>query len=102
MELGDLSHNGKTGSIVFVALSVGIVLYTVLTALNGDYGLLRLYQIKSLEVQYTAQLQDLNDSNAAISNKIRRLSWQRPDIELLDSRARSVLGLGHANEIVIE
>ncbi len=87
--------------MVFVAVSVSIVLYTVLTALNGDYGLLRLYQIKSLEGQYTAQLQDLQKSNAAISNKIQRLSWQQPDIELLDSQARSVLGLGRANEIII-
>ncbi len=75
--------------------------YMSFTALQGDHGLFRLFQIEAQELRLQSELSELQRQRLAIANKTQRLAADRLDIELLDEQARHVLGLGRADEILI-
>jgi len=89
------------GSIVFAMGVISIMSYLTFAALQGEHGLFRLVRIEIEEKRLRDELATLQEEVAVISNKTRRLSERGLDLELLDERARKVLGLGHPNEIII-
>ncbi|ARE39680.1 Cell division protein DivIC (FtsB), stabilizes FtsL against RasP cleavage [Rhodovulum sp. P5] len=89
------------GALVFLGLGFSASIYFTFAAVQGDYGLFR-------RVQIEADIQRLRNEKAALSasledltNRTRRLSDGYLDLDLLDERAREVLGLIRADEIVI-
>lgn len=87
--------------MAFATVVIAVVCYTSLSALQGEHGLFRLFQIEAQENRLTGELALLLEQRTAIANKTQRLSAEQLDIDLLDEQARKVLGLGRADEILI-
>ena len=83
---------------------MGVALVTgnfVLAAVQGEHGLTRRWQIEGDIALLEAHKAALQGELAELSNLTRRLSDQSLDLDLLDERARVVLGHLRADEVVI-
>jgi len=76
-------------------------MYFTFAAVQGDFGLFRRVQIEADIRHLTDQKEILEDEVDTLANKAHRLSDGYLDLDLLDERARAVLGLLRADEIVI-
>ncbi|MEM8569924.1 MAG: septum formation initiator family protein [Pseudomonadota bacterium] len=92
-----LNASGALFAIVFVAS----ICYLAFTALQGSHGLVRLVEVREQESELSAQLSALVSERAELENKVRLLSNDSLDLDLLDERARKVLTLGSTNEIMV-
>jgi cell division protein FtsB len=89
------------GVAVFFGLALTAGTYFTFAAVQGDFGLFRRIQIDSERVDLQAELAELQAEVALMRNRTRRLSDEYLDLDLLDERAREVLGLIRPDEIVI-
>ena len=89
------------GAILFFAVAFLLASYFVFSAVQGEYGVFRRAEITALEHDLEARLTALDAEVAAMENRTRRLSDAYLDLDLLDERARKVLGLARADEVVI-
>ncbi|AGT08165.1 FtsB family cell division protein [Paracoccus aminophilus] len=88
-------------AIVFFLLMVLAGLYFAFAAVQGPSGILRRVQLEAETQDLMAERDRLQAEVDQIANLTRRLSDEYLDIDLLDERARSVLGVMRADEIVI-
>jgi len=91
---------GLSGAIVFV-ICLSLAGYFTFDAVQGDYGLFRRIAIEAEMKSLEAERAALEVEVARMENLTRRLSDEFLDLDLLDERARDVLGLLRAEEIVI-
>ncbi len=89
------------GSLAYFGLSLMVGTYFAFAAVQGDYGLLRRMEIDAERAQLRADLDRLSAEVVRMENLTRRLSDTSLDLDLLDERAREVLGLIRPDEIVI-
>ncbi len=89
------------GVIIYFGLALTAATYFTFAAVQGDYGLFRRVQINAERAALEADLAVLRAEVAAMENRTRRLSDDYLDLDLLDERAREVLGLIRTDEIVI-
>ena len=92
--------NGFTGILASLGIIAGSAFFTF-AALQGDYGLFRLFQVQAQESRLLAELEVLADNHKRLQNRTHRLSNEYLDLDLLDEQARKVLGLARGDEIVI-
>lgn len=82
---------------------IGLVgAYFTFAAVQGDFGVVKRVQIVAEKQALTEERDRLKAQVAAMSNLTLRLSDQYLDLDLLDERARSVLGYVRADEIVVQ
>ena len=86
---------------LFFAVVMALTGYFVFAAIQGDYGHLRRIQVEAEERRLTEQLHQLQTERAAIENKAHRLSDAYLDLDLLDERARKVLGMARVDDVII-
>ncbi|HDR28971.1 FtsB family cell division protein [Rhodovulum sp.] len=95
-------HNRPAlGALVFLGIGASLAMYFTFAAVQGDYGLFRRIQIEADAERLRAEKAGLEAELADLENRTRRLSDGYLDLDLLDERARVVLGLIRADEIVI-
>ncbi|MFQ8432340.1 FtsB family cell division protein [Amaricoccus sp. W119] len=94
-------RRGGAGGAIFVIVVVALIGYLAFAALQGEYGLFRLFQVEAEARGLQDELDALRAERAALADKTRRLSTGSVDLELLDERARQVLGLARPDEIII-
>lgn len=73
----------------------------VVAAVQGEYGVMRRVQLNAEAEVLTRERDALKSELARIENLNHRLSDTYLDIDLLDERARIVLGYLRADEVVI-
>jgi cell division protein FtsB len=83
------------------AVAFGLCVYFTFAAVQGDFGLFRRVEITAEAEELQKQLRQVQADVARMENLTRRLSDDYLDMDLLDERARSVLGMVRADEIVI-
>ena len=89
------------GATVFLILTVLVGLYFAYAAVQGPSGILRRIQIQA-ETEDLREARDLLQADVTrMQNLTRRLSDDYLDLDLLDERAREVLGLLRADEILL-
>ena len=89
------------GATVFLVLTVLVGLYFAYAAVQGPSGILRRIQIQA-ETEDLREVRDLLQADVTrMQNLTRRLSDDYLDLDLLDERAREVLGLLRADEILL-
>ncbi len=93
-------------NISFSGLGITAVLmlvgaYFTFTAVQGNYGLFRRIQIEAEAERLSLELARLRDATARMEVLTRRLSDDFLDLDLLDERARDVLGYVRPDEIVL-
>lgn len=89
------------GTLLFFAISFALSLYFTFAAVQGDFGLFRRAEIVAESQDLRVQLAAVRADVARMENLTKRLSDDYLDLDLLDERARSVLGMIRADEIVI-
>ena len=87
--------------MMFFITTLSLTAYFVFAAIQGDYGHFRRVQIEADEAALRIQLAELRSERTILENKTRRLSDTYLDLDLLDERARKVLGMARGDEIVI-
>lgn len=92
--------NGFTGILASVGIIASMAFFTY-AALQGEYGMFRLFQVQAHESRLIAELEILTENLDRLQNRTRRLSNDYLDLDLLDEQARRVLGLARGDEIVI-
>ena len=92
------------GQIVTPAFYIALIAVLAVFAhsgLQGEHGLAALHQAQGLERELTAELDRTRAEHKALENKVHRLGTNYLDLELLDERARAVLGYVRRDELVI-
>ena len=89
------------GAAVFVTLLVLAGLYFAFAAVQGPSGILRRVQLEAETEALEAERERLAGEVNAMRNLTKRLSDDYLDLDLLDERAREVLGMVRADEAVI-
>jgi len=84
------------GALVLVAL-----VYFGYHSLEGDHGLFKLQAVEAQMVELEAKAALLGDQRADLDRKVASLRKDNLDLDLLDERARAVLGFQEPGEIVI-
>ncbi len=89
-----------------VAPVIYILLIAVLavfghSALQGEHGLAALRQAEALEAELTTELAGIGEDRRALANLVERLDERNLDLDLLDERARAMLGYVRREELVI-
>ena len=86
----------------FIAV-VGFCLFAYFTynILCGERSILRLYALNHEIVDASASYGTLHDERVALENQVVRLRPATLDRDLLEDRARIVLGFGYPNEKII-
>jgi cell division protein FtsB len=75
--------------------------YFTFTAVQGTYGLFRRIQIEAEAERLTLELARLQAETGRMEILTRRLSDDYLDLDLLDERARDVLGYVRPDEIIL-
>ncbi|WP_312528113.1 septum formation initiator family protein [Paracoccus sp. (in: a-proteobacteria)] len=88
-------------AIVFFLLMILAGLYFAFAAVQGPSGILRRVQLEAETQELLAERDRLQTEVDSITNLTKRLSDEYLDIDLLDERARAVLGVMRADEVVI-
>ena len=71
------------------------------SALQGDHGLAALHEAQALERDLTAELIEIGDERRILKNLVWRLDERNLDLDLLDERARAILGYVRREELII-
>ncbi len=99
MRLSSIKHAVLATSAGLFVLVIGG--YFTFAALQGDFGVVRRVQITAEKQDLTAERDRLKAEVNKMQNLTERLSDDYLDLDLLDERARNVLGYVRADEIVI-
>lgn len=86
--------------LFYIAL-IAVLAVFAHSGLQGEHGLAALNRAETLEQELTAELAGLREDRRALENKVERLSTDYLDLELLDERARAVLGYVRRDELII-
>lgn len=96
------ARNAPTlGNLLFYAVVLGISIYFVFAAVQGDFGLFQRAQINVEADILEQELTDLREEVGMMQNKTRRLSNDFLDLDLLDEQARAVLGVARPDEVIV-
>lgn len=87
--------------VVSVGSAMLLCTYFAYYAVKGDYGTFRRIQINDEAIQLQRELDQLNGEIRRMQKLTYRLSDEFLDLDLLDERARAVLGYIRVDEIII-
>lgn len=96
-----MSQRFSISSTIFFALAFALGLYFAFAAVQGPSGILRRVQIESETAELAKERDRLRAEVDRMQNLTHRLSDKFLDLDLLDERAREVLGLIRADEVII-
>ncbi|OYX44341.1 MAG: septum formation initiator precursor [Rhodobacterales bacterium 32-67-9] len=97
-----VSRRRPTVGMVLYAAGAGCLgFYFTFAAVQGDFGVFRRVQTTAEKTALTEERDALRRDVARMENLTRRMSDDYLDLDLLDERARDVLGLVRSDEIVI-
>lgn len=89
------------GAVLTGTIALCLGFYFTFAAVQGDFGVFRRVQATAEKEALIAERDRLRIEVARMENLTHRLSDSYLDLDLLDERARDVLGLIRADEIVI-
>lgn len=89
------------GMLAFYGVAFVLSAYFALSAVQGPSGILKRVQIEAETAELAAERDRLQAEVDEMENRTRRLSDDYLDLDLLDERARAVLGMARADEAVL-
>lgn len=89
------------GAMGFFLIMLLLGLYFAFAAVQGDFGVFRRAEVRAEKQQLEAQLEALQAEVTQMENLTHRLSDDYLDLDLLDERARDMLGQIRSDEIVV-
>lgn len=94
-------RSGGLGGLVYLAFVFVFGIYFTFAAVQGDYGMFARVAINAETAALTQERDRLQAELDEMENLTRRLSDSYLDLDLLDERARDVLGYMRTDEIAI-
>ena len=91
----------RAGQVVGPVLGMTVVAYFAYHAVQGDRGLIALGKLRQDVDQLQAQVLDVRAERMDLGRKVMALRAESLDPDLLEERARYLLGYGHADEVVV-
>ncbi|WP_299360243.1 septum formation initiator family protein [uncultured Paracoccus sp.] len=88
-------------ALIFFALMMMLAVYFAFAAVQGPSGILRRVQLGAETAELMADRDNLQAEVDRMKNLTRRLSDDYLDLDLLDERARNLLGYARPDEILI-
>ncbi len=95
------SANGIFGILAAFGLVATMLLF-LYAAMQGEFGLVRLFQVQAQENLLIEELDELILAREKLENRTMRLSNGYLDLDLLDEQTRKVLGMARGDEIIIQ
>ncbi|MDX5357557.1 MAG: septum formation initiator family protein [Rhodobacterales bacterium] len=95
------SSSPPVGAALLLMVAVAITSYFAFAAMQGDHGLFRRVQTRADIEALQARKAELQAELDRLTNLTTRLSDTSLDLDLLDERARLVLGYVRADEVII-
>jgi cell division protein FtsB len=89
------------GPLFYFGTAIVLGLYFTFAAVQGAFGLFNRVQVEAESAVLRAERDRLQLDLTEVTNRTRRLSDDFLDLDLLDERARDVLGLARPDEIII-
>jgi len=89
-------------SLFFIVGVLTLAGYFTFAAVQGEYGLFERIELEAQRSELQQEFDQLEADVVAMENLTKRMSDEYLDVDLLDERARKVLGLVRADEIVIQ
>ena len=80
---------------------IGLIVVFAHSGLQSENGLAAFREAGSEERRLKAELDALVAERRRLENKVKRLSEASLDLDLLDERARTVLGLAREDEMIV-
>jgi len=96
-----MAGSGGYGFVAYVAVTLALAAYFAFAAVQGDLGVIKRLQVNAEVERLEAERAALAAEIAALENRTQRLSDDFLDLDLLDERARAVLGYMRADELVV-
>lgn len=91
----------RVGGFVYFVVAFSLGTYFTFAAVQGDYGVMRRVEIADEARALEAERDRLQGELDRMRNLARRLSDEFLDLDLLDERARDILGYLRPDEVVI-
>ena len=91
----------RLADIAFATLIAGALFYFAHSAVQGQSGLFVNIAVETEARHLTAQRDNLIAERKRLENVTKRLSTSYLDLDLLDERARDVLGYVRTDEVVL-
>jgi cell division protein FtsB len=98
--MGRLNWGQITTPAIYISV-IAILAVFGHSGLQGEHGLVALRQAEALERDLTAELALTRRERRALENLVDRIRDENLDLDLLDERARAVLGYVRQDELVI-
>jgi len=96
-----MAKNGGYGFAAYLAVTLALAAYFAFAAVQGDLGVIKRLQVTAGIERLEAERDALSAEVTALENRTQRLSDDFLDLDLLDERARAVLGYMRADELVV-
>lgn len=96
-----MSQRLSISATVLLVLAVALSFYFAFAAVQGPSGILRRIQIEAETVELAVERDKLKAQVQTMQNLTRRMSDEYLDLDLLDERAREVLGTIRADEVLL-
>ncbi|MDO5620101.1 MAG: septum formation initiator family protein [Paracoccus sp. (in: a-proteobacteria)] len=96
-----MARRNSIGTTVAFLLMLAFGVYLVFSAIQGPSGIMQRIELKAETRELQAERDALRAEVEQMRNLTRRLSDDYLDLDLLDERARAVLGLGRADEVMM-
>ena len=78
-----------------------LFLYLIYFLINGPRSIFTYFKLKNLNIIYLEQLDNLNQNNNLLIDKINRLQPNTLDLDYLEEKLRKNTGFSKDNEIVV-
>ncbi|CUX82656.1 MAG: Septum formation initiator [Roseibaca calidilacus] len=89
------------GALFFFGTALVLALYFTFAAVQGSFGLFNRVQVQAENAELMQRRDRLQVELSQLQNKTTRLSDDYLDLDLLDERARDVLGLTRPDDVII-
>jgi cell division protein FtsB len=86
---------------IYVATCIALSAYFAFSAIQGPLGVVTRVETEARIARLAMTRDTLHDEVGTLSNKTQRLSDRYLDLDLLDERARNVLGYLRADDLAI-
>ncbi|MEM1360155.1 MAG: septum formation initiator family protein [Pseudomonadota bacterium] len=90
------------GLTLYFAISFIAILYFAFAAIRGELGVIERLSIAAQTEHLNTEKENLALEIAALENKTYRLSDGFLDLDLLDERARDILGYLRADDLILD
>ena len=91
----------RAKAIALPVLGACLVLYFAIHIVQGDRGLIALWQLHKQIEQADLALADVKAKRAVLEHRVRLLSAEHLDDDMLDERTREILNVARPDELVI-